>query len=263
MIEAEYRMERDHLLEHIVRALAGDERVVAAWLAGSLGRDQADDLSDLDVWVVVRDDSLEHIVANPDGFVRDIVPMIMKIHAPQNAPAGGAYLLTWIPGASGPQQVDWYWQGETTATRPSDTVILFERYQIPGEARHPVMNNSEIAERVASWFREALLRAFIAAKHVRRGDQWAVSRQMQRLANCNGTIEWLLDHRTMPDYKDPIRLALPTDVPCDTGAQTRWIRATIGDLAERLSTEQPAVLQAHERALSSLFTWLDRTDTLD
>lgn len=171
MVDAQYREERDRLLERIVLALAGDERIVAAWLAGSLGRDQSDDISDLDLRVVVRDDSLADIVANPDGFVRAIVPVIMEIHAPQNAPAGGAYLLTWIPGASGLQQVDWYWQGEATATRPNNMEILFERRQIPGEDRHLALDDSEIEERVASWFREALLRTFIAAKYLRRGDQ--------------------------------------------------------------------------------------------
>lgn len=41
--------ERDALLRTIEAALRADERVVAAWLVGSLGRGTADALSDLDL----------------------------------------------------------------------------------------------------------------------------------------------------------------------------------------------------------------------
>lgn len=41
--------ERDRLLDRLVASLERDERVVAAWLSGSLGRGTADAWSDVDV----------------------------------------------------------------------------------------------------------------------------------------------------------------------------------------------------------------------
>ncbi len=81
-----YRQERDELLARIVANLESDETVVAAWLAGSLGRGGGDDRSDIDIWIVVADDRIDSIVAAPDGFVRAIGETIMEIHAPANAP---------------------------------------------------------------------------------------------------------------------------------------------------------------------------------
>ena len=43
--------EREALLQRIIRQLDKYERVVAAWLAGSLGRDDDGGLSDVDVKV--------------------------------------------------------------------------------------------------------------------------------------------------------------------------------------------------------------------
>jgi len=50
-----YQAERDALLERIHMALQSDPRVVAAWVGGSVGAGTADELSDLDIWVVIED----------------------------------------------------------------------------------------------------------------------------------------------------------------------------------------------------------------
>ena len=48
--------ERSLLADRLARLLAGDPRVLAGWLHGSVGRGEADGLSDLDVTVVVADE---------------------------------------------------------------------------------------------------------------------------------------------------------------------------------------------------------------
>ncbi len=75
----------------IVNALRSDETVVAAWLGGSFGRGNADDLSDIDLWVVVEDDQINAIAAAPSAFVRALVRTIMEIEAPGNAPSSGCW----------------------------------------------------------------------------------------------------------------------------------------------------------------------------
>ncbi|MDQ4099179.1 MAG: nucleotidyltransferase domain-containing protein, partial [Chloroflexota bacterium] len=125
--------ERDALLCRIEAALRADERVVAAWLAGSLGRGDADALSDIDLWIVA-DDAMSAIGAGPRRFVSDIVAPCLVIDVPRNAPPNGAYLFTHIPGDTGAHQVDWYWQTASNAARSATTKLLFERWPIPLEA---------------------------------------------------------------------------------------------------------------------------------
>ncbi|MDQ3444426.1 MAG: nucleotidyltransferase domain-containing protein [Chloroflexota bacterium] len=172
---AAYCRERDCLLSWIVNALRSDETVVAAWLGGSFGRGNADDLSDIDLWVVVKDDQINAIAAAPSAFVRALVRTIMEIEAPGNAPSGGAYLLTWIDGASGPQQVDWYVQSASKAVRPANTALLFERQPIPVGYPREMMSPEAMRAALNDAVRDSLLMAFIATKHARRGDPWTTA----------------------------------------------------------------------------------------
>lgn len=250
------RMERDALLARIVADLESDETVVAAWLAGSLGRGAGDDLSDIDLWIVVDDDCIDSIVATPDEFVHAIVPTVMEIHAPANAPAGGAYLLTWIAGRHGPQQVDWCWIPASRATRPGRTRLLFKRRTIPAELVSPRLSDAALTSAVAEAVKNALLMAFISAKHAQRGNDWTTPSQMTHLATCIGTVEWLLKHRSPPAFDDRARLPLPTTMPVTFDDQRGWIRASVRTLIVRLEAELPSVVAELEAAIDSLERWL-------
>src|SRR5260221_14193953 len=62
---AQHATNRDELLSHIVAVLNADDRVVAAWLTGSLGRGEDDDFSDIDLGVAVRDSHAAELCARP------------------------------------------------------------------------------------------------------------------------------------------------------------------------------------------------------
>ena len=64
----EYAAQRDDILRRITAALDADERISAAWLLGSFGRGEADEWSDLDLHVAVRDDALETLLDNRMAF---------------------------------------------------------------------------------------------------------------------------------------------------------------------------------------------------
>jgi len=67
--------ERDILLQRAQAVLAQDSRVSAAWLFGSLGRGDADELSDLDLFIIVADEQHEAIVADRYlDFIEAIIP---------------------------------------------------------------------------------------------------------------------------------------------------------------------------------------------
>lgn len=85
---AAHARERDASLDVLVRHLARDPDVLAVWLEGSLGRGTADDLSDLDLGVVVEDGRMPAIAGDPGGAVRSVVETSLEIPAPANAPPG-------------------------------------------------------------------------------------------------------------------------------------------------------------------------------
>ena len=58
------RAEREALLARITESLEADGRIAAAWLFGSMGRGETDDLSDLDLRVVAYDEHIESICAS-------------------------------------------------------------------------------------------------------------------------------------------------------------------------------------------------------
>ncbi|MBA3378560.1 MAG: nucleotidyltransferase domain-containing protein [Chloroflexia bacterium] len=257
---AAYCRERDCLLSWIVNALRSDETVVAAWLGGSFGRGNADDLSDIDLWVVVEDDQINAIAAAPSAFVRALVRTIMEIEAPGNAPSGGAYLLTWIDGASGPQQVDWYVQSASKAVRPANTALLFERQPIPVGYPREMMSPEAMRAALNDAVRDSLLMAFIATKHARRGDPWTTASQLMHLAACIGTVEWLLEHGTSPAFDDRARSPLPNTIPATRDDQLAWIGASLGRLTALLNAQHPNTLSNLDAAIRTVERWLGAMD---
>ncbi len=58
------------LLTRFVQVCRADDRIVAAFLGGSVARGQADGYSDLDLCIVVADDAYDEVVAGRPEFVR-------------------------------------------------------------------------------------------------------------------------------------------------------------------------------------------------
>ncbi len=121
------RAERESLLGRITRTLEDDDRIAAAWLFGSMGCGEADDLSDLDLRVIVADEHIEAVCADRRAYTAQVGEAVLFAEAPQNRPAGGAFLLTLYAGEFGPQEVDWTWQPLSGACLWPDTRVLLNR----------------------------------------------------------------------------------------------------------------------------------------
>jgi len=126
-----YREERDALLGGIEGTLRSDPRIAAAWLFGSLGRRDEDDLSDLDLWVVVQDSHIADIVVGRRVETARVMEPLFVVEAPQNAPRDGAYLAACCDAPIAPHLVDWYWQPASQASIPRGTRLLFDRVGLP------------------------------------------------------------------------------------------------------------------------------------
>ena len=123
--------ERNLLLDRITKILERDQRVIAAWLSGSLSRGDGDGLSDIDLHIVVTDESIRDFIENRRAYAGLSTQPVLFLEAMQNAPPGGAYLLALYPGEIGPQHVDWFWQPHSNSQRPDDVDPIFDRVGLP------------------------------------------------------------------------------------------------------------------------------------
>ncbi len=107
-----------------------DRRIAAAWIYGSLARGSEDDLSDIDVRVVVDERDFESALAGRYDFVAEVGEPILVLEAPQNRPPGGAYNMVWYAGAQGPHPIDWTWSSSATTRIPTGVTTLHNRGQL-------------------------------------------------------------------------------------------------------------------------------------
>ncbi len=167
-----FQSEREALQRQIIEDLQNDPRIVAVWLFGSLGRNDADELSDIDIWVVVADEHIQDIVEQRQQVVARIKKPAFYVEAPQNAPQDGGYLMAYYDMPTGPHQVDWYWQPQSLAYIPTETLVLFDRIGLPHHDqpvefpdREPVKEIVETPVHFISYFWAMLL---ITAKYIVR-----------------------------------------------------------------------------------------------
>ncbi len=159
MLEASLRTrsrERNALLARMHDVLAVDQRVRASWIEGSVGRGDDDGFSDLDVGVVIADHDVPVLAGAPDRpmtysaltssprarFVAAVADPLLVMEAPHNAPRGGAFLSTFVPGSQGQHGIDWMWQPLSTAQPPPDCRMLFDRRDASETAAPPVNSDA-------------------------------------------------------------------------------------------------------------------------
>ena len=123
--------ERAELLKRIDQVIRSDCRVTAAWIEGSVASGEDDALSDLDIYIVAADNAVNDFVDHR----RIHAASAGSANTPHGQPrqrTGWRRLLTGTyEGEAGPQHVDWFWQAESTAHRPNDAKILFDRAGLP------------------------------------------------------------------------------------------------------------------------------------
>jgi len=126
-IVAAMAAERSRMLERLEAGLRRDERIVAAWVGGSIGRGGADDLSDIDIHLAVQDERCAELNTHRRAFVSEFGEPLLVQEAPQNAPSGGAFQLVLYRGTAAPIEVDWSWQPASAAAILPQAMVLFDR----------------------------------------------------------------------------------------------------------------------------------------
>ena len=135
-----YREQREALLARIAVDLAADERFVAGWLTGSYARREVDALSDIDITIAVLDSYSEVLCQRLEQVSAQTSPEryslfsqfgeLALIHENNNnAPEAGTF--TFVLYAESALMIDWTLIPQSKAKRPAQSILLFEKVNIP------------------------------------------------------------------------------------------------------------------------------------
>lgn len=211
---ARHRSERDRLLERITRVLAGDDRIAAAWLSGSLGRGEGDEWSDLDLYVAVADAQYEAVLAErPNLYALVGRPVLIQPEMASWSMPEGRFSLVIYEGCL---EVDWNIGPVGKATRGLATRLLFDRAGIPVvEPPIPPAERGAVAEK---WLIFFWAMAPIAVKYCGRGNTRRAVQQIALLTDATTTLWRLLHHPEGPNpdvqsTNRPIELELEACLP--------------------------------------------------
>jgi hypothetical protein len=160
---------RDRVIDRI-QAVLRDNSALAVHLIGSLGRQSADELSDVDVWATFDNDAIAVAIERRMDLYRSVGPVLLCHETPSNRPLGGSYSLVLHDTEAGPLQVDYYFAPLRTSRVNENSLTLFENIAIPrGEWILDVgaQNTSTRSERLDF----LILMTFIGIKKIARGDE--------------------------------------------------------------------------------------------
>ncbi len=264
------RREHEALLQLAQTVLQADQRVVAAWLFGSVGRRTADVFSDLDVWVIVKDEYIETMSAERQSYAAQLDLPVLLLESPGNAPAGGAYLMALYPGRAGMHQVDWYWQPQSDASLPRHAVLLFDRASIPQDSRQEQLDpprtptpltQHERAQQATqrSTFFWAMVN--IAVKSVLRHQAWMAVSHLEGLRGLVDGMKRLVGLSTVQEGQEEWRTALPP--PVHHVEQMAMLRAIAQEMEQLTSAIELIGGQVPSRAIPNVFDFFDLADALN
>jgi predicted nucleotidyltransferase len=251
--------ERDVLLSRAVEILLADDRIVAAWLFGSMGRGAADVWSDLDLWIVVANEHIADVSTEREIFLSRLGTLLLTSEAPQNAPPGGAYLPGMYPGAYGPHVVDCYWQPQCGAARPPDTRLLFDKVGVPLSTPVPTERGVESSKQARHDVAFFWMMSTIVGKNIARRRSWEVLNLLSFLWSVTARIDWLLRERTTcPTYRD----TPPFPASAEAVDQLAALRGLIADM-EGLTERTPALHGAvSSDTVSQVMLYLNTIESL-
>ncbi len=198
----EYAKARESLLKAIVDSLSSDERCVAAWLSGSFGRDAADEVSDLDVQVVISETHASTLCARPWMVAGRTIPERLELFRQFGEPAiihenhhnaPGTGTMTHVTYRGTALVVDWTLLPEREALRPELSRLLWDKAGIAVAETtriEPVEERQrQIEERVAFFW----MMAMVAAKYLIRGEAVKFLSILSGLHSIIREVQWLID----------------------------------------------------------------------
>jgi len=200
-----YRQSREALLTKITEELASDERFLAAWLTGSYSRGDADDVSDLDIQVVVKESYSALLCAKRQQVshttTAERLALFSKFGKPalihennHNAPKNGTF--TFVLYSESALTVDWVMIPQTNAERSLESILLFDKGNLP-ISTPPAPEELEASKKTVSeiWAFFWMMIA-VTVKYVIRGDLVFVQNWLEQLHGIIREIERRIERLT-------------------------------------------------------------------
>ena len=204
-----YRQSREVLLRQITENLSGDERFVAAWLSGSYGRNEADEVSDLDLSLVVaesqskvlcnRQEQVSHQTTTErlEIFRRFGEPALIHENN-NNAPRNGTFTFVLYSGSA--LMIDWTIVPQRSAERSYQSALLFDKGNIPISSAAGPEDLDASKEFVAEQWAFFWMMAAVTIKYIIRSDSVFVAHWLEELHRIHSEIERRIDRRP-PRYE--------------------------------------------------------------
>ena len=242
LVEA-YRQTREVLLTSIITELSADERCIAAWLTGSYARNEADEVSDLDITVVIANPFSEILCARHEQVSPTTTPERLALFSKfgqtvlihennHNAPEGGTF--TFVMYAESKVMVDWILVPLVKAKRPYSSRLLFEKANVvvspPPEPEELESSRKYVAEQwVFFWMMTA-----ITTKYIIRNDGVFAAEWTEHLHQLVREVERRLERQPRTYLRGSLTRLEPTP--------EKQIEALRG-LVRRMQTLQPAITE--------------------
>jgi len=193
-----HKKHRELLLEKIVEFISHDDRFVAAWLTGSLGKNASDSFSDIDISIVVSEQEAEHFCTRLEQVSAQTTPERLTFFSQfgtpalthennNNAPSGGTFTCVLYAGSA--LAVDWILIPQSKATRPLPSQLLFDKTGIPiapaPEPEELEQSKKSVAETWAFFW----MMTGITIKYIHRNDGVFVAHWIEILCQLKYDIE--------------------------------------------------------------------------
>lgn len=242
-IMEDYSRQRKEFLQRIEETLSADVRFVAAWLTGSLAKNQGDALSDIDITLVLADDAAEKLCAHPwqvsAQTTADRYGLFSSFGQPallhennHNAPEGGTF--TFVAYAQSVIMVDWILRPLAGAGRPADSLLLWDKAGIPIQQPPAPDSRETRASQAAEITAFFWMMAAITVKYIYRGDGVFVNTWLEELHKLTNEVE-----RRIAGQAWQYKRGSFTVLSATRGEQIRAIR----QLCDRMEKLMPELVQ--------------------
>lgn len=199
-----YREQRDAFLVKLSETLSADERFIAAWLTGSLSREDADSLSDIDLRLVISDQYSDSLCARLGQVSAQTSPeryaLFSQFGKPalihennNNAPEGGTF--TFVLYAESAVMIDWVLVPQSKAKRPLQARLLFEKVAIPLAPLPDPEDMEQSKKYVAEQWAFFWMMTAITIKYINRNDGVFAAEWIEHLYGIKHEIERRLDRK--------------------------------------------------------------------
>ena len=266
-----YGQSREVLLTSIITELSADERCAAAWLTGSYGRKNEDQVSDIDITVAIADPYAEVLCARAEQVSHRTTPErfalfskfgeVALIHENNNnAPEHGTFTFVMYAGSA--LTIDWILRPQTHAERIPESLLLFDKVNIPvasTAAEDMEKNKKAVAEQSAFFW----MMTAVTIKYIVRGDLVFVQSWLEVLHKLMREIERRMDG--IPWLQAYVRGSLSQFQP----TREQQIES-LRELVRKMQALHPTIqkftdsdLSAPVKEIEYLLSLLDETDASD